>query len=56
MEKKADAPAEVPECVLSKVPTTKHPGGVAVSKKVAKRPSLVSEAKKDQKRPCKAFS
>lgn len=51
MEKNADAPAEVPECVLSNVPTIKHPGGVAANKKVAKRPHLVSEAKKDQKTP-----
>lgn len=45
MEKKADAPAEVPEWAQSKVPRTKHRGGVA------KRHRLVSEAKKNRKTP-----
>ena len=51
MEKKADAPAEVPEWVQSKVPRTKHRGGVAANKKVAKRHRLVNEAKKNRKTP-----
>lgn len=45
METKTDVSAEVPEQVLSKRPTRKHPGRVV--KKVVERNRLACEVKKN---------